>query len=76
MGAVLSFFRPAISCLAAAALALGQLTPARAAAGMSRAEYEACQARDESGFRAAIEAIVVSDVFRMRRAATAQEVAP
>jgi hypothetical protein len=59
VGAVLSFFRPAISCLAAAALALGQLTPARAAAGMSRAEYEACQARDESGFRAAIEAITL-----------------
>jgi hypothetical protein len=56
---VLSFFRSAISCLAAAALALGQLTPVRAAAGMSRAEYEACQARDESGFRAAIEAITL-----------------
>jgi hypothetical protein len=59
VGAVLSFFRSAISCLAAAALALGQLTPVRAAAGMSRAEYEACQARDESGFRAAIEAITL-----------------
>ncbi len=48
--------RPAISCLTAAALLLAQAEPASAAA-MSRAEYEACQARDETGFRAAVEAI-------------------
>jgi hypothetical protein len=49
--------RPGISCLAAAALVLAQLPQARAATTMSRAEYEACQARDEGGFRLAIESL-------------------
>jgi hypothetical protein len=49
--------RPAISCLTAAALILAQIPSARAASPMTRAEYEACQARDENGFRAAIETI-------------------
>ena len=48
--------RPAISCLTAAALVLAQAAPVHATT-MSRAEYEACQARDEAGFRAAVEAI-------------------
>ena len=34
-----------------------QVPIARAAAPITRAEYEACQARDEQGFRAAIEAL-------------------
>ena len=48
--------RRAVSCLTAAALLLAQVPTARAASAMTRAEYEACQARDEHGFRAAIEA--------------------
>ena len=36
---------------------LAQVPAARAASAMTRAEYEACQARDENGFRAAIEAL-------------------
>src|SRR5581483_11055976 len=47
--------RPAISCLTAAALVLAQIPALRAASAMTRAEYEACQARDENGFRSAIE---------------------
>ena len=54
---VLRHLRPAISCLAAASLVLAQVPNARAASAMTRAEYEACQARDENGFRAAIETI-------------------
>jgi hypothetical protein len=49
-------FAPAISWAAAAALLLAQF-PAGAATAMSRSEYEACQARDEAGFRAAIAAL-------------------
>jgi hypothetical protein len=43
--------------MTAAALVLAQAPAARAASAMTRAEYEACQARDEQGFRAAIEAL-------------------
>jgi len=50
-------FRPAVSCLTAVALLLAQAPIARAASAMTRDEYEACQARDEAGFRAAIEAL-------------------
>lgn len=57
MRRALSCFRPAVSCLTAAALVLAPLGPSHAASSMTRAEYEACQARDESGFRAAIETI-------------------
>jgi hypothetical protein len=49
--------RPAVSCLTAAALILVQVPIAQAASAMTRAEYEACQARDENGFRAAIETL-------------------
>jgi hypothetical protein len=49
--------RPAVSCLTAAALILAQVPIAQAASAMTRAEYEACQARDENGFRAAIETL-------------------
>lgn len=50
-------FRSAISCATAAALMLAQVPGAYAASAMSRAEYEACQARDEAGFRVAIETL-------------------
>jgi hypothetical protein len=43
--------------MTAGALVLAQVSPGRAASSMTRADYEACQARDEAGFRAAIEAI-------------------
>jgi len=36
---------------------MAQVPSARAASAMTRAEYEACQARDENGLRAAIETI-------------------
>jgi nitrogen regulatory protein PII-like uncharacterized protein len=49
--------RAAISCLAAASLVAAQVPGAYAATAMTRAEYEACQARDENGFRLAIEAL-------------------
>ncbi|HZT48487.1 MAG TPA: hypothetical protein VFA64_10980 [Hyphomicrobiaceae bacterium] len=55
MSAPLHPLRPAISCLTAAALVLAQIPALRAASAMTRAEYEACQARDENGFRSAIE---------------------
>jgi nitrogen regulatory protein PII-like uncharacterized protein len=47
--------RPAVSCLTAVALLLAQVPTAQAASAMTRDEYEACQARDENGFRSAIE---------------------
>ena len=62
-----NFLRSAVSCLAAAALLVAQVAPSFAqappphAAGSSltRAEYEACQAQDEQGFRSAIEALTL-----------------
>ena len=50
--------RSLISSLAAFALAAGQIAPA-GAAPLSKADYEACQARDEPALRAAIQAISV-----------------
>ena len=52
---IVRYFRPTVSCLTAAALILAQVPAARAASAMTRAEYEACQAGDEAGFRRAIE---------------------
>jgi len=49
--------RSFVSCVVALSLALSHL-PA-AADPLSKADYEACQARDETAFRAAIEAISV-----------------
>ena len=46
--------RPIVSTVTAAALVFAQLPTARAASAMTRADYEACQARDEQGFRVAI----------------------
>jgi hypothetical protein len=50
--------RSLISSLAAFAIAAGQVAPA-AAAPLSKADYEACQSRDEATLRSAIEAISV-----------------
>ena len=49
--------RPFISCVVALSLASSHI-PA-AADPLSKADYEACQARDETAFRTAIEAISV-----------------
>ncbi|MET0194148.1 MAG: hypothetical protein ABW200_12350 [Hyphomicrobiaceae bacterium] len=54
---VLHRFRPVVSSITAAALLFAQLPTAHAASAMTRAEYEACQARDEQGFRVAVEAL-------------------
>ncbi len=57
MSTTFNRIRPAVSCLTAAAFLFAQVPAARAASAMTRAEYEACQARDENGFRVAIEAL-------------------
>ena len=54
---VLHRFRPVVSSITAAALVFAQLPTAQAASAMTRADYEACQARDEQGFRVAVEAL-------------------
>jgi hypothetical protein len=48
---------PTICVMTAAALLLAEFPIARAATPMTRADYETCQARDEQGFRAAIQAL-------------------
>jgi hypothetical protein len=52
-----SLFRAGVSGLAAAALLFSHVQASGAAPVMTRAEYEACQARDEASFRSAIEAV-------------------
>lgn len=42
-----------------AQISIAQLSTAHAAAPITRAEYEACQARDEQGFRRAVEALTL-----------------
>ena len=49
--------RTGLSLLAALALLFSHVSAATAAPLMTRAEYEACQARDEPAFRSAIEAV-------------------
>lgn len=49
--------RAGLSLLAAFALIFSHVPAATAAPLMTRAEYEACQARDEPAFRSAIEAV-------------------
>ena len=51
-----SLYRAGASGLAAL-LIFSHVPPAGAAPVMTRADYEACQARDEAGFRSAIEAV-------------------
>ncbi len=50
--------RPLIASVAALAIAVGQVVPV-AAAPLSKADYEACQARDETALKTAIQAISV-----------------
>src|SRR5690349_13982019 len=52
-----SFCRAGVAALAALALTFSEVPAVAAAALMTRAEYEACQARDEAAFRSAIEAV-------------------
>ena len=59
MSRAVPYFRSAVSCLTATALLVAQVSTVRAAAPISRAEYEACQARDEQGFRRAVEALTL-----------------
>lgn len=54
-----ALFRSAVSSLTAAALIVAQVISPAAAQDLSRVEYEACQAQDEDGFRAAIEALTL-----------------
>jgi hypothetical protein len=55
---LLARVRSSVSCLLAFAVAAGQVAPATAEP-LSKADYEACQARDETAFRGAIEKISV-----------------
>ncbi len=56
---MVGFARSLISWTVAFALAVGQVSPAFSAEALTKSEYEACQARDEPAFRAAIEAISI-----------------
>jgi len=56
--ALLAYLRRPIASLLTIAVALGQIAPAMAQP-LSKADYEACQARDETAFRTAIQGISV-----------------
>lgn len=56
---LLGHARSLISWTVAIAMAVGQVAPAFAAETLTKSEYEACKARDEPAFRAAIEAISI-----------------
>ncbi len=56
--------RAFISTIAAVAVAGAPALSAAAAGAMTRAEYEACQARDETAFRAAVDDITVKALLR------------
>jgi hypothetical protein len=51
--------RSAVSCLTAVAFLAAQMPAVHAATPLTRADYEACQAQDEQGFRRAIEALTL-----------------
>ena len=51
--------RSLISCFVVFALAATQIAPAFATEALTKSEYEACQAREEPAFHAAIEAISI-----------------
>ena len=59
MSKAVHLFRSVVSCLTAIALIAAQAATAQAATPISRTEYEACQARDEQGFRQAVEALTL-----------------
>lgn len=52
-------FRSAVACLTATAYLMAHTPTVRAASPLTRADYEACQAQDERGFRSAIEALTL-----------------
>lgn len=52
-----SRFRSTVACLTAAALLLAQMPAVPAAATLTKADYEACQAQDEQAFRRAVEGL-------------------
>lgn len=52
-----SRWRSIVAVAAAGAMLVQAIVPAALARQMTRAEYEACQARDEAGFRSAIEGL-------------------
>ncbi len=55
--------RPPVSLLTAAAMAVAQLSPiAASAAPISRADYEACQAKDDNALKAAIVTIATDAI--------------
>ena len=56
---VVHLFRSSVSCLTAVALLLAQVSTVRAAEPITRAQYEACQASDEQGFRRAVETLTL-----------------
>lgn len=51
------FLRPAVSALLVFTITAREAIPAFAASPMTRADYEACQAADEAGFRRTIETL-------------------
>jgi hypothetical protein len=54
--------RAAIALLTCLAVTSSQLSPSAIAAEISRAEYEACQARDDAGLKAAVIAIATDTI--------------
>ena len=56
---LLGHARSLISWTVAIAMAAGQVAPAFATEALTKSEYEACKARDEPAFRAAIQAISI-----------------
>jgi hypothetical protein len=61
---VATIARAFITTVVTGALVLGHLAPVSATEGLSRAEYDACQSRDESAFRAAIETVTQDALTR------------
>ena len=59
MSKTVRLLKSAVACLTSLALLLAQISAVRAAAPMTRAEYEACQAGDDQGFRRAIEVLTL-----------------
>jgi hypothetical protein len=53
----MSCVRSLVSILAATGIVLAPVAPSHAAEVLTRAEYEACQAKDDGAFRTAIEAV-------------------
>lgn len=61
---VATLARAIVSSMVAGSLMLGSLASALAAEGLSRAEYDACQSREEGAFRSAIESVTQDALTR------------